>query len=124
MTTSEPTTESGLDEPFDGDANSCWVSGKSQQGGMWMVVDLGKTEIFFKALMLITVSPHDQEFPGDVVNVFVSNDGTFGAPTKTVQGNQWTWVDFESAQVGRYVRFELTKSVDRWWSIGEFTLYN
>jgi hypothetical protein len=124
MTTSEPTTESGLDEPFDGDANTCWVSGKAQHGGMWIQIDLGKPEIFFKALMLISVSPHDQDFPGDAVNVFVSNDGTFGAPTRTVQGNQWTWVDFESAQVGRYIRFEITKSKDRWWSIGEFTLYN
>jgi len=41
-----------------------------------------------------------------------------------VMGNQWTWVDFVGAQVGRYVRFQLNRPAARPWSIGEVNLYN
>ena len=49
----------------------------------------------------------------------------FGDPVlSNVMGNQWTWVDFPSAQVGRYVRLELSKPLTHPWSIGEINLYN
>jgi hypothetical protein len=123
VTTSESATEMGVEDTLDGSAATCWVSGATQRKGMWVQIDLGKPEIFFKALVLVTQTPHDQDFPG-FMDVFVSNDGTFGAPSRSVMGNQWSWIDFQSAQVGRYVRFELTQPKDHFWSIGELTLYN
>jgi F5/8 type C domain len=124
MTTSESASQAGIDDAFDGDMSTCWVSGTNQRKKMWVQIDLGQPQIFFKALMVITAAPHDQDFPG-MVDVFVSNDDTFGAASQTVMGNQWTWVDFQSAQVGRYLRFELTTpSTSVWWSIGELNLYN
>jgi len=124
MTSSETASEAGLDGPFDGDMNSCWVSGTDQRSKMWVELDLGQTEIFFRALMVVTASAHSQDFPGDV-DVFVSNDGRFGAPSRSERGNQWTWIDFPSAQVGRYVRFEITKPAPGvWWSISELNLYD
>ncbi len=123
MTTSESQTETGLDAPFDDNVATSWASGQGQDNQMWIEVDLGQQEIFFKALLRVTEAPYDQDFPG-ALDVFVSSDGTFGAPSRSVDGNQWTWIDLGSAQVGRYVRFELTKANPHWWSIGEFTLYN
>jgi hypothetical protein len=123
MTSSE-SGSLGLEEPFDGDMNSCWVSATNQKSKMWVQIDLGQPEIFFKALMVITAEAHAQDFPG-MVDAFVSNDGTFGAASLTEMGNQWTWFDFQGAQVGRYLRFELTQTnANVWWSIGELNLYN
>ena len=123
LSTSETATATGMTDAFDGSPTTCWVSGAPQYSGMYVDVDLGKSEIFFKALLVVTEPPRDQDFPA-TLEVYVSNDGTFGDPVQSVMGNQWTWIDFESAQVGRYVRFKLTKPGAHWWSIGELTLYN
>ncbi len=123
LSTSESATATGVTDAFDGSPASCWASGTPQYSGMYVDVDLGKPEIFFKVLLLVTEPPYDQDFPA-TLDVFVSNDGTFGNPTASVMGNQWTWIDFQGAQVGRYVRFQLTKPGNHWWSIGELTLYN
>jgi F5/8 type C domain len=112
-----------LSDPFDGNPATCWVSGVSQYSGMYVEVDLGKPEIFFKALLKVTEAPHDQDFPS-TMEVLVSNDHTFGDPVKSVMGNQWTWIDFQSAQVARYVRFRLAAPGQHMWSIGEINLYN
>jgi F5/8 type C domain len=123
LSTSESATATGMTDPFDGNPATCWVSGASQYSGMFVDVDLGKPEIFFKALLKVTETPHDQEFPA-TMEVLVSNDHTFGDPVASVMGNQWTWVDFQSAQVGRYVRFRLGAPGQHMWSIGELILYN
>jgi hypothetical protein len=123
LSTSESATEMGVDNPFDGDVNTAWTSGKQQYTGMYVEVDLGSPKIFFKVLLQVTQAPYAQDFPGQI-QVYISNDGTFGDPAAVVQGNQWTWIDFPSAQVGRYVRFLLTKPVTEDWSIGEINFYN
>jgi hypothetical protein len=124
IVTSEGSTESGLTEPFDGDLATVWTSGTPQRTKMFVVLDLGEPQIFFKALVQTTMAPYDQDFPG-LLEVFVSSTPDFGDPVMSnIMGNQWTWVDFPSAQVGRYVRFELTKPLTHPWSIGELNLYN
>jgi hypothetical protein len=91
---------------------------------MYVEVDLGEPQIFFKLLMQTTQPPYDQDFPIGI-DVYVSNDRNFGDPSaSSIMGAQWTWVDFQSAQVARYVRFVLTKPGQHWWSIGELNLYN
>jgi len=123
LSTSETATATGMTDPFDGSPGTCWVSGTTQYSGMYVDIDLGRTEIFFKALLRVTEAPHAEDFPG-TLDVYVSNDRTFVSPTVSVRGDQWTWIDFQSAQVGRYVRFQLTKPAQHWWSIGEIVLYN
>jgi F5/8 type C domain len=124
ISSSEGATEMGTSEAADGDLVTCWTSGEAQYSGMYVDVDLGEPQIFFKLLLQVTEPPFDQDFPLGI-DVLVSNDGNFGDPAASgVMGNQWTWVDFVSAQVGRYVRFRLNKPGPRSWSIGEVNLYN
>jgi len=124
VSSSEGTTEMGASLAADGDVSTCWTSGAAQYSGMHVDVDLGEPQIFFKVLLQVTQAPYDQDFPLGI-DVYVSSDGNFGDPTESgIMGAQWTWVDFVDAQVGRYVRFQLTKPGPHAWSIGEVNLYN
>jgi hypothetical protein len=124
LSSSEVDTQSGTESAFDGLDGSAWTSGKAQYSGMYVDVDLGKTEIFFRALLKVTGSPYGDDFPGSI-DVYVSNDGTFGTPTLTgLRGDQWTWCTFSGAQVGRYLRFVITQPKPLSWSIGEIQLLN
>jgi hypothetical protein len=123
IATSESATETGLENAIDGDAESCWTSGKAQYAGMYVQIDLGKPQYFFRALVRITSGPNVNGFPARA-DVYVSSDGTFGDPVKSEDGNQYTWFNFSTAQVGRYVRFELAQSKELDWSIGDIALYN
>ncbi len=123
LQTSETETESGPAQAFDDDVNTCWTSGKAQYDGMYVQLDLGEPRIFFKVLLQITAPPFDQDFP-TMLDVFVSNDGVFGDPAaSSIGGSQWTWVDFQNAQVGRHVRFQVTTAGQQAWSIGDIALY-
>jgi hypothetical protein len=123
LSSSEPTA-TGDEAPFDGNVKTSWTSGITQYAGMTIDIDLGSPQIFFKMLLKVTESPYDQDFPGRIA-VYVSNDRNFGTPSAgNVQGNQWTWIDFSSAQVGRYVRIVITEPRDRPWSLGELSIYN
>jgi hypothetical protein len=122
--TSESTTELDPEQAIDGDVSTCWTSGKQQYAGMYVQIDLGQPRYFFKALLRVTSSPFENDFPVGL-DVFISNDGVFGEPVQaSVMGNQYTWFDFPSAQVGRYVRFEIAQDAPRSWSIGDIALYN
>jgi hypothetical protein len=119
LSSSEKATEMGTTSPFDGVDGSAWTSGKPQYSGMYIDLDLGKTEIFFRALLKVTADPFAGDFPGRI-EVYVSNDGKFGTPSLTnLQGDQWTWCAFSGAQVGRYLRFVVTQPKSAAWSIGE-----
>jgi hypothetical protein len=122
--TSETSTETDASQAIDGDADSSWTSGKAQYAGMYVELDLGKPRYFFKALVRVTAAAYQQDFPAGL-DVYVSNEETFGdAVQMSIMGNSWTWIDFPSAQVGRYVRFELSRDAARNWSIGDIDLYN
>lgn len=124
LDSSEVDTQSGTSSAFDGLDDSAWTSGKAQYTGMYVDLDLGQTEIFFRALLKVTASPYTDDFPGSI-DVYVSNDGTFGTPTLTgLRGDQWTWCTFSGAQVGRYLRFVISQPKPLNWSIGEIQLLN
>jgi hypothetical protein len=124
ISTSESATETDPELAIDGDLDSCWTSGKAQYAGMYVELDLGKPRYFFRALVRLTSGPNASGFPASA-NVYVSSDGTFGDPVKSsIGGNQYTWFNFTTAQVGRYVRFELAQSKALDWSIGDIALYN
>ncbi len=123
FSSSEPATESGAGNLFDGNDDSHWSSGAPQRSGMYVEVDLGKQTIFFKALLKEVTSPQNQDVPG-YIDAYVSSDGNFGEPVRTrVQGNEWLWVDFQGPQVGRYLRFQITEPRQRSWSVGEIYVY-
>jgi hypothetical protein len=124
LSSSESTTESGLDQPFDGVLSTCWFSGKDQHADMWVEVDLGQPRVFFKALLQATDGPCTGDFPFKI-DVYVSLDHEFGDPVKTDQvGDQYTWIQFPGGQVARYVRFVVTAPAPRVWGIGELWLYD
>jgi hypothetical protein len=124
ISTSESATENDPELAIDGDLDSCWTSGKAQYAGMYVQLDLGKPQYFFRALVRLTSGPNPSGFPASA-NVYVSSDGTFGEPVQnSIDGNQYTWFHFTTAQVGRYVRFELAQSKALDWSIGDIALYN
>ncbi len=123
LQTSESATEMDPAKAFDDDVDTCWTSGSSQYDGMYVQLDLGEPHIFFKVLVLVTAVPFDQDYP-TTLDVFVSNDGAFGEPAaSSIGGSQWTWIDFQSAQVGRYVRFKVTEAAQHSWSIGDIAIY-
>jgi F5/8 type C domain len=122
LTSSEGATESGNAKAFDGDESTYWTSGVTQRSDMYVDLDLGKQRIFFTALLKVVTQPQNQDLPG-YIDVYVSTDGNFGEPAKRhVRGDEWLWVNFGSAQVGRYVRFQITDPLSRAWSIGEITV--
>lgn len=121
--TSETDTETATSQAFDDDVSSCWSTGKAQYDGMYLQLDLGEPRIFFKILLQVTVEPYDQHYP-TTLDVFISNDLTFGDPAASaIGGSQWTWIDFQGAQVGRYIRFEVTEVGPQPWSIGDIAIY-
>jgi hypothetical protein len=124
LTSSEPSTESGNASAFDGNDASAWTSGTQQRAGMYVDIDLGQQSIFFKALIKTVSGAHPADFPS-FIDAYVSSDGSFGEPTLPhLQGNQWLWIDFQGAQVGRYLRFVITEPSAQNWSIDELYVYN
>ncbi len=124
LSSSEEETESGTTSAFDGQDSTAWTSGKVQYSGMRVDLDLGETRIFFRALLKVTSAPFGDDYPG-AIDVYVSNDGTFGAPSLVgLRGDQWTWCAFNGAQVARYVRFVITQPKPVSWSIGEIQVLN
>ena len=124
ITTSESATGLPPEQAIDGDVDTCWTSGAVQHAGMYVELDLGQPRYFFKILLRVTAAQCKADTPQEL-NVYVSKDGVFGDPVlPPVYGSEWTWLDFPSAQVGRYVRFELTRDVPREWSIGTIELWD
>jgi hypothetical protein len=119
FSSSESATESGTANLFDGNIDTHWSSGATQRAGMYVDVDLGKKTFFFKALVKELTAPIDQ-LPG-YVDVYVSSDGNFGEPVivPPVHGDQWTWLNFPTVQVGRYLRIQISEPKPHPWSIGE-----
>ncbi len=110
-----------VEQAIDGNAGTRWTSGADQIPGMWFEIDLGQQEIFFKIELDATVQEADA--PGQL-DVYLSDDGTYATPALTgVQGATVTNLEWDNAQVARYVHLELTDGKASWWSIGEITLY-
>ncbi len=109
-------------DAIDGDPATRWTSGAYQTSGMWLELDLGETEIFFSILI------DSSQFSSDAaqsLNVYFSNDGTFGSPARSaVPGSPSTTIKFDTAVVARYIKLELaTPNPKSWWSVGELAVY-
>jgi hypothetical protein len=105
------------EEALDGDVNSHWTSGGSQVPGMWFVVDMLKPQAFF-ALELVCTSNDDY---ARTLRVLASEDGqTFTTLTGTTAGQKTLRFEYGTAQVARYLKFELLQDTGgTWWRIDE-----
>jgi F5/8 type C domain len=103
---------------YDGDPSTRWTSGIQQYPGMWVQLDMGKTQIFFT----IVITPHPEYLTdeGKSYNIYFSSDGSFGAAARTGVSTQT--ISFGTAQVARYIKIELATGQDNWWSIGEMSV--
>lgn len=100
-----------------------WTSGKPQYPGMWIEVDMGKLQTFFSIVLTCDEAPADNPARFDV---YLSVDGKYGAPVKSpvYGGNSAngtaTTASFDTAQLARYVKIQLTQDKSKWWSINQF----
>jgi hypothetical protein len=120
-TASNTFSDSTTNALFDGEITKRWTSGAVQAPGMWIVLDLGETEIFFSIVL------DSSQFPDDAAvsyNVYFSTDGMFGSAARTaVPGASVSTITFDSAVVARYIKIELASGGPNWWSVGEMSVY-
>jgi hypothetical protein len=122
VTASNTFSSSSTADAFDGNPATRWTTGALQIPGLWLELDLGRTEIFFSILI------DSSQFPDDAAksyNIYFSNDGTFGTAARTgVPGAALSTIKFDSAVVARYIKIELASSDSKaWWSVGELSVY-
>jgi hypothetical protein len=118
VTASNTFSDSSTKSMYDGDVNTRWTSGITQYPGMWVRLDMGKTQIFFT--VAITPHPDYTTDEGKSYNIYFSTDGSFGAAARTGVSTQT--ISFGTAQVARYIKIELATGGDNWWSIGEMSV--
>lgn len=107
---------------IDGDAQTRWSTGQYQAPGMWFKIDMQQPRLFFSLVLDAQNDPTDGPA---LFDVYLSNDGTFSAPTKVgLQGSALTKIDFGSAQLVRYIYLVLRGSKSGcWWSIDEVNAF-
>ncbi|HEX2870673.1 MAG TPA: discoidin domain-containing protein [Polyangiaceae bacterium] len=97
-----------------------WTSGTPQRVGMWLEVDMGELKTFFSVVLDCQEAPADA--PGQF-SVYLSVDGEYDKPAVTgVYGGAISTVKFDTAQLARYVKIELTQAKTKWWSINELNV--
>ncbi len=118
VTASNTFGDSSTTSIYDGDPSTRWTSGVQQYPGMWVQLDMGRTQIFFT----VVITPHPMYLTdeGTSYNIYFSTDGSFGAPARSGVSTQT--ISFETAQVARYIKIELAAGGDNWWSIGEMSV--
>jgi hypothetical protein len=97
-----------------------WTSGKAQYVGMACEIDMGKLQAFFQVMLTCDEAPADAPVKFDV---YLSKDGTWGEPARAgVFGGAVSTARFDTAQLARYLKIELTQDHTKWWSINELNL--
>jgi hypothetical protein len=98
-----------------------WTSGDYQYAGMWIEVDMRQLQTFFKIVLDCTEAPADAPARFDV---YLSRDGKYGAPAKSgLFGSNLSPIQFDTAQLARYIKIVLTQPKQKWWSINELNVY-
>jgi hypothetical protein len=97
-----------------------WTSGTAQYDGMWFEVDMGELHTFFS--VVLTCDEQTEDVPGKF-DLYLSIDGEYGPPVREgLFGKPVTDIDFDTAQVARYVKFVLRQEKSRWLSINEINI--
>jgi hypothetical protein len=108
---------------IDGDLQTRWSSGQYQMPGIWFKLDMQQPQLFFSVVLDARNEATDAPV---LFDVYLSNDDNmFTTPTLVGQrGSALTTIDFGSAQLARYVYFELQgSSPTHWWSIDELNVF-
>jgi|GEM_PF-1634900 len=106
-------------QAFDGKFESRWSSRAPQQPGMAFEIDLNKTRLVSGLRLDSARSP--QEYPRGYVVKLSSDRQHWGEVANQPNNTRGLEVDFKP-QLARYVRVELTKQAEAWWSIHEIVL--
>jgi hypothetical protein len=109
-------------QAFDGKIDSRWSSNAPQLAGMWFQVDLNRTRTVKGLRLDTTRSP--QNYPRGYL-VKVSQDGQHWEEVARNPNNESNLdIDFPPRSA-RYLRVELTKDAECWWSVHEVVVkYN
>ncbi|MGA5360524.1 discoidin domain-containing protein [Streptomyces purpurascens] len=123
--TAKASDASQVDAPgnmLDGNSDTRYSSGTGQYDGLWIQVDMGKTQTFDKVLLDVGSSVSDYARSADV---YVSTDGTDWTKVTSVADGQRVHLISFPTQTARYIKVVNTGNVARsWWSVAEFDVYN
>ncbi|MEV0635937.1 discoidin domain-containing protein [Streptomyces sp. NPDC050619] len=107
---------------LDGDSGTRYSSGTGQYDGLWIQVDMGKTQTFNKIVLDVGGSVSDYARSAEV---YVSADGTDWTEVSSVADGQRVHLVSFPTQTARYIKVVNTDNVARsWWSVAEFNVYN
>lgn len=107
---------------IDGDPKTRWTSGRSQTGGEWFIIDLGKPTKILK--LLLDAGSSSMDFP-KAYEVYISTDGKnwLGPVAKGVGTSARTSITLLPRE-GRYLKIVQTGRSDHWfWSIHELYVW-
>ncbi|KAI7265920.1 hypothetical protein KC345_g8333, partial [Hortaea werneckii] len=106
---------------LDGSPATRWSSGREQQRGQWIQLDLGRAQAIDQ-LVMDSGSSCDDYAHG--YEVYVSADGEhWGIPAATGKGTSSVVTAAFPLQTVRYVKVILTAADPHWWSVSGLSLY-
>jgi hypothetical protein len=106
---------------LDGSPATRWSSGREQQLGQWIQLDLGRAQAIDQ-LVMDSGSSCDDYAHG--YEVYVSADGEhWGTPAATGKGTSPVVTAAFPLQTVRYVKVILTAADPHWWSVSGLALY-
>ncbi|MEV7007957.1 discoidin domain-containing protein [Streptosporangium sp. NPDC051022] len=109
---------------IDGDDTTRWTTGADQNGSEWLKVDMGVVSRFNRVTF-----GHTDFGGGDYARAFTVEVSTSGSTWTSVHsgaGNASSTVTTAgfTPVTARYVRVKQTGTGDKWWSVGEFNVFN
>jgi hypothetical protein len=113
---------------IDQDNLTRWSSGAPQYSGMYYLLDMKASQIFFGLSLTINTMAEPMDYPL-MLDVYLSTDGTWPATpaSKNVVGSPTIHAKFagNAAVVARYVKLVITNpNTSSWWGIRELTVEN
>ncbi|ANS76332.1 coagulation factor 5/8 type domain protein [Paenibacillus yonginensis] len=105
----------------DNDLSTRWSSGKTQEAGDWLQIDLGAEQSFDTLFMNSGTNWNDYAHGYEV---YVSKDGQdWGEPVASGSGSSPSLaISFPALQTAQFIKIVLTEPNDSWWSISEIKL--
>lgn len=98
-----------------------WTSGKEQEGGEWLQLDLGSPQ---KIDQVVMDSAHSGDDYAHGYEVYLSNDGkAWGKPVAAGQGQSAVITAAFAPQTVRYVKVVQTGKDTHWWSVSELKVF-
>ncbi|KRE30977.1 hypothetical protein ASG80_00255 [Agromyces sp. Soil535] len=111
-----------VEHVLDDDVDTRYASGTGQYDGMWLQVDMGRSQTFNRVVLNSGSSFGDTARSADV---YVSSDGEdWTKVTSVLASGQPVQLASFPEQTARYIKVVNTRSAGNWWSIAEFGVYH